>query len=453
LVLIGHGSHLNPDSAAAVYRYAELLRRHGGFAEVIEAYWKEEPSLRQVLAMTRCLDVVAIPLFISEGYFTEQVIPRELGLRHQGPVPPGGIRESVQGRTVHYTQPFGVHPGMADLVLARAEEVAPGVGGEGVALVVIGHGTGRNSRSAQVVSDSAARLAARGQFGEVLPLFLDQEPRVTRWPELVRSSQVILVPFFTAEGWHTQETIPADLGLEGEVSQLGGRTVYYAKPVGTHPGVEAVLLQLARESSQSSGAGEADPAVEALWRKVTSLAQSGLQLGELMVWERSGLFELYHWLDQNRSDLDALVTLEGLRDRIRRDDAGNYRPVRGQRNLPRGWKSVLPASDLRRALQYVYPAALEESQRHRDRQLLPVPWANTARRQTGIYQAVQRASQREVEALRLQLCGSCLKTPLWAGQTLAKTVLDGVPGGIPCAEACSYFISQLRETLPEPAPS
>ena len=43
LVLVGHGSHLNGDSAAAVYHYAELIRQRGLFSEVIEGYWKEEP--------------------------------------------------------------------------------------------------------------------------------------------------------------------------------------------------------------------------------------------------------------------------------------------------------------------------------------------------------------------------------------------------------------------------
>jgi len=84
LVLVGHGSHLNSESAAAVYKYAELLRSRNLFDEVVEGYWKEEPSLRQVLRTCTYTDVTIIPMFISEGYFTEAVIPRELWLGHQG---------------------------------------------------------------------------------------------------------------------------------------------------------------------------------------------------------------------------------------------------------------------------------------------------------------------------------------------------------------------------------
>ena len=125
LVLVGHGSHLNSESAAAVYKYAELLRSRNLFDEVVEGYWKEEPSLRQVLRTCTYTDVTIIPMFISEGYFTEAVIPRELGLGHQGVVPPQGVARTLGGRTVRYTLPYGVHPRMAEVILERAREAYP----------------------------------------------------------------------------------------------------------------------------------------------------------------------------------------------------------------------------------------------------------------------------------------------------------------------------------------
>jgi len=116
-----------------VYRYAELLRSRGLFDEVVEGYWKEEPSLRQVLRTCRYTDVTIIPMFISEGYFTETVIPREMGLGHQGPVPREGVARTLGGRTVRYTLPYGVHPAMTDVILERAREVLPDADGEDTA--------------------------------------------------------------------------------------------------------------------------------------------------------------------------------------------------------------------------------------------------------------------------------------------------------------------------------
>jgi sirohydrochlorin cobaltochelatase len=46
-------------------------------------FWKEEPSLRDALFLfdSRAIrEVPVVPNFISEGYFTQTVVPRELGL-------------------------------------------------------------------------------------------------------------------------------------------------------------------------------------------------------------------------------------------------------------------------------------------------------------------------------------------------------------------------------------
>jgi len=113
------------------------------------------------------------------------------------------------------------------------------------------------------VHQNAALLRERGVFSEVHALFLDEEPKVTGWREKVRASRVVMVPFFASEGWHTLETIPEDLGLEGTVTVFPGpedgqdapgleQTVYYGKPVGTHPAVADVIVQLAEEARGAS---------------------------------------------------------------------------------------------------------------------------------------------------------------------------------------------------------
>src|SRR6476661_3832659 len=90
LVIVGHGSTVNPDSSAPTFDHAEELIRRGVFGEVYCCFWKEEPSCRQVFHMVDADDIYVVPNFISEGYFTRTVIPRELEL--SGPVTRRGNR-------------------------------------------------------------------------------------------------------------------------------------------------------------------------------------------------------------------------------------------------------------------------------------------------------------------------------------------------------------------------
>ena len=81
LLIVGHGSTVNPDSSMPSLAHASEIRRRNLFADVACAFWKEEPSLRDAtffFADPAIREVYVVPNFISEGYFTETVIPREL---------------------------------------------------------------------------------------------------------------------------------------------------------------------------------------------------------------------------------------------------------------------------------------------------------------------------------------------------------------------------------------
>jgi sirohydrochlorin cobaltochelatase len=241
LVIVGHGSHLNGDSSLPVYEHAARIRATREFDEVVECFWKEEPSMRHVLDTVESEEVYVVPAFISEGYFTQQVIPRELGLA--GPVTSKG------GKTVHYAGPLGTFEGMPDVILERTGDLMRGrkVSGS-TALVLLGHGTDLNKNSGGVIYLNAERIRARGIYDLVEVGFLDQEPEIGGVVDGVEADNTILIPLFIAEGWHTRETIPEDLGLTGEVTVRDGKTVYYGAPVGTHPSMAKLIAARARET-------------------------------------------------------------------------------------------------------------------------------------------------------------------------------------------------------------
>lgn len=248
LVIAGHGSTVNPDSSAPTFAHAGEIRRRGLFGEVACAFWMEQPALREVLNTVECDDVYVVPNFISKGYFTRNVIPRELGLA-------GEI--TVRGaRTIKYCEPVGNHPRMTELLLWRVREVAPDVPPCETSLLIIGHGTSRNENSSSAVKEQVRRILAHGEYAEVLGAFLEEEPFVTGWREVVTQPNVVAVPFFISDGLHGSQDIPALLGIGSGRMQaaektagfrryrhfVDGRAVHYAGAIGTEPQFADLIL-------------------------------------------------------------------------------------------------------------------------------------------------------------------------------------------------------------------
>jgi sirohydrochlorin cobaltochelatase len=251
LIIVGHGSTVNPDSSGPTFEHAGEIQRRGVFGEVYCAFWKEEPSLRQVLHMVDREDVYVVPNFISEGYFTRTVIPRELELT--GPV------THRDGRTIHYCEPVGNHPRMTELLLHRAAQIAPGVPPAETSLFIVGHGTSLNENSAVAAKREVASLAALGLYGEVHSAYMEEEPLIAKWDEAARFANVVVVPFFISDGLHSYEDIPVLLGIaeaspgaasasQEEVFRrnpyhLRGHTLYYASAIGTEPLMADLILE------------------------------------------------------------------------------------------------------------------------------------------------------------------------------------------------------------------
>jgi len=195
LVIVGHGSTLNPDSSGPTWGHADAIAQLGAFGEVHCAFWKEEPSLRQVLHCVNKREIYVVPNFISEGYFTQTVIPRELGL--------DGPQTNVAGRTVKYCAPVGSHERMTDLLLKRAAAVAPGVSPKETSLFIVGHGTGLNDNSAVAAKREVERIRALGIFGEVIAAYMEEDPFIAKWDELSTQPNVVVVPFFIGDGLYS----------------------------------------------------------------------------------------------------------------------------------------------------------------------------------------------------------------------------------------------------------
>ncbi len=239
LVLAGHGSHLDGSSSTPVWATSARLRAAGPFDEVRVGLWKEEPSLSRVLDGCQADVVTVVPMFMSAGYFTRTVVPREMGL--------DGPETSRGSQVIRYTPPVGAHPALADVIVERAVEAGAG---RSHGIAVLGHGTRRDSESETNIYRMADLVRSRGLFAEVEAVFLEQEPNMLRVLNVLSSPAIVVVPLFIAEGWHVGQTIPDDLALDGAETRRHGRIVHYTPPVGTHASIAGVVLELANEAGR-----------------------------------------------------------------------------------------------------------------------------------------------------------------------------------------------------------
>jgi len=271
LILLGHGTTLNVDSSAPVYQHAGELRRKKVFAEVREAFWKQEPSVVDLIGKAATDRVFVVPLFISEGYFSEDVIPRALGFRKPGEVEWGrSIRHENQ--TFFYCKPIGTHERMTEVLLARAREIverfpfprAPKAGD--TTLFIAGHGTEQNENSRKVIEKQVELIRQLNVYSAVHAVFLEEEPRIASCYQLAETRNIVMVPFFISDGLHAQEDIPILLGeTERNVRQRlqqghptwrnptekKGKLVWYSRSVGSEPLLAEVILERVREAATS----------------------------------------------------------------------------------------------------------------------------------------------------------------------------------------------------------
>ena len=269
LVLAGHGSTVNADSAAPTWQHADELRRRNIFAQVQEAFWKQEPYLAQVLRGIFAPRVFIVPFFISDGYFTEEVIPRELGFC--GPDEKNFSRAQKRGpQTLHYCRPVGTHPGMTAVLLARAREVvekfpfprAPKPGD--TALFIAGHGTGNNENSRKAIEDQVALIREKNIYAEVYSAFMEEEPRIGNCYKVAQSKNVVMVPFFISDGLHSHEDIPVMLGAPEAMvrerlkagqptwqnpTEREGKRLWYSDSIGSEPLMAEVILERVAEAA------------------------------------------------------------------------------------------------------------------------------------------------------------------------------------------------------------
>ena len=189
--------------------------------------------------------------------------------------------------------------------------------------------------------------------------------------------------------------------------------------------------------------------------RLNAAGDQPLFLGELVLLPAgtNPIRELRHLIDAHAAPetLTLLADLPSLREITKTDAAGAYRPLRVAQGLRRSWRSGpldLPA--LIEALHAIYPSALS----FWAVPATPVPFAETAQRQTGMYRIIQTCGENGAPLLAAvaKACDTvCLRRRLWgpSASTREEIAAESAPDALPllCPEACNYLVAQVREEI------
>jgi hypothetical protein len=162
------------------------------------------------------------------------------------------------------------------------------------------------------------------------------------------------------------------------------------------------------------------------------------------------VYELRHTADAetDAGDLDTHHDPLDARDIATLDADDQYRPLKTAPTLRQGWVFPdLDGRDLHRAVEFFYPATVENWYREREGALDVSHFRDTAERQTGIYDVVDELDFDGVERLAEACCvdSQCLKRREWDESEDAELDVPHGEGEFPCREPCSLVIAAARQ--------
>lgn len=247
LILAAHGSCVDPTINAQIDEYVKWIGRLGLFDLIAKAFHRGEPTFATVLDQLDADEVTVVPVMTSDGYYCDEVLPRELPKN----------RRFAQVR-LRQTPSIGAHPDMISLVERRARRLILDhqLRNEDVCVAVVGHGTPRHPRSRSNTVRLAEALQESKLFDQVLYAFLGEEPSVESIVSRTTSSAIIVIPFLISNGPHATVDIPLRLGLQvmpGTAPPFHGhvdeRLVVCDAAIGTHPEIVDLIVDLATSAA------------------------------------------------------------------------------------------------------------------------------------------------------------------------------------------------------------
>ncbi|MDP6572495.1 MAG: CbiX/SirB N-terminal domain-containing protein [Rhodospirillales bacterium] len=123
------------------------------------------------------------------------------------------------------------------------------------ALLLVGHGSPRDGGANRALEGHARALRRRGLFADVRAGALHGSPPLSDAFGDLGAARVYVAPLFMCGGVYASRVVPRRLGLGGRITRVGGRRFYLCAPLGTAPGIGALVvdraLALARQRNMA----------------------------------------------------------------------------------------------------------------------------------------------------------------------------------------------------------
>lgn len=203
VILAAHGSEASPRSNQPLHELAAKVAALGLFDNVTPAFLMGEPLMSNVLENLPAGEAIIVPVMTSDGYYLKKL--------------PDKFRENSNHEQfrISFSPVAGLHPAIAAEMSRRVtgflseHHLSP----SDTTVVVVGHGTRRNTTSGANTHSLADVLSNLHPALNVKVGFLDQDPELEHVALSIPTPNVIVLPFLVSRGPHMVQDVPSAFGL------------------------------------------------------------------------------------------------------------------------------------------------------------------------------------------------------------------------------------------------
>jgi sirohydrochlorin cobaltochelatase len=223
VLIAAHGDCGGDCSNMLAGELARRIKRSGHYDEVAVGFLRCAPLIEEAVAHISSAHIRIYPLFMSDGYYVREAIPKRLGI--QEGVDPLGHRIDVD-------PPLGLHPLLPELLLSAAAgtALAAGLRPQTAVLLLVAHGSANSPHSANVAREVGKAMEHKSVFASVVVAFLEEEPYFNDVLRTIPRPAFVL-GLFAGGGLH------ADEDIHRIVKELDDPSIHIVEQLGGYAGV------------------------------------------------------------------------------------------------------------------------------------------------------------------------------------------------------------------------